>query len=51
MKLCKECKKELIKWLEESIDDIERAGYEHPYDQGYYDGLDNLLMRLKEGIE
>ena len=48
MKLCKECRKELIKYLKEIIQHIETAGYEHEYDKGYFKAIDNLKERLEE---
>ena len=48
MKLCKECRKELIKYLKEIIQHIETAGYEHEYDKGYFKAINNLKERLEE---
>ena len=51
MKLCKECRKEIKKYLKEVITQIEDCGYTHEYDRGYYDGLYNLRQRLIHGEE
>jgi hypothetical protein len=44
-------KDEILKMIDEFIENVELAGHESDYDSGYFDCLNNIKEELKRSIE